>query len=444
MENEQTRLKISEKYQPLFDFPKAKGVIEGKSNAIPLDYARKLSKVDTIVITGGRNSGKSFVVSLAAANWCQQYMHRILFTRYTLTSAEDTIIPDFMEKVEILQYTPYFKVRKDRIVSKNNKGKVVFKGIKTSSGNQSASLKSLKDFSCFLVDEAEEIPDLNTWKKIYLSIRVKDVQNVSILSLNPSDKEHWIYKEFYENRGIKGGHNGIVGNVMYIHTTYLDLDRDLIADNVWREFKRMKEKEPEEYATVVMGKWRDNIKGSLFFPKDFQYFSMDDIDYNNIKKKLGFIDVADKGVDYLSFPIGYEIGNFLYIVDWYFTDESSKTTIDGSAEYITYHNLDYTGIETNGMGSIFASEVNDRIPDQCSIIEVNQSSDSNKHTRILMNAGGTRLKIVFRNDVEFGSMYDLGLRQFFKYNKDKTLNDWDDAADSLTGLKLIYEDLKEY
>lgn len=441
---EGTKLKISEKYQPLFDFPKAKAVLEGKSNALDRDYALKLSKVDTIVMTGGRNSGKSFVLSLVATDWVQNHMHRILFTRYTLTSAEDTIIPDFMEKVDILGYSRYFKVKKDRITSKNNKGKVVFKGIKTSSGNQSASLKSLKDFSCFLTDEAEEIPDLDTWKKVYLSIRVKDVQNVSILSLNPSDKEHWIYKEFYENRGIKGGYNGIIGNVLYVHTTYLDLDRDLIADNVWREFKRMEEKEPEEYQTIVMGNWRDNIKGSLFFPKDFQYFCMEDINYNNIKKKIGFIDVADRGVDYLSFPIGYEIGNFLYIVDWYFTDESSKTTIDGCAEYITHHNLDYTGIETNGMGSIFSSEIGERIPERCAVIEVNQSSASNKHSRILMNAGGVRLKLVFRNDVEFGSMYDQGLRQFFKYNKDKTLNEWDDAADSLTGLKLIYEDLKEY
>ena len=41
-------------------------------------------------------------------------------------------------------------------------------------------------------------------------------------------------------------------------------------------------------------------------------------------------------------------------------------------------------------------------------------------------------------------MYDQGLRQFFKYNKDKDLNDWDDAADSITGLRIVSDDLKEY
>jgi hypothetical protein len=109
---------------------------------------------------------------------------------------------------------------------------------------------------------------------------------------------------------------------------------------------------------------------------------------------------------------------------------------------ITHHNLEYTGIESNGMGSIFASEVDDRIPEHCIVGFINQTGD--KHTRILSNAGGLRLTIVFRNDVEFGSMYDQGLRQFFKYNKDKTINEWDDAADSLTGLRIIYDDLKEY
>ncbi|MGI9569551.1 MAG: hypothetical protein ACR2PH_07420, partial [Desulfobulbia bacterium] len=77
------KISISEKYQPLFDFPKAKSVIEGKSSELPLEYARKLIKVDTIVVTGGRNSGKSFCVSLAASNWVAEHMHRILFTRYT-------------------------------------------------------------------------------------------------------------------------------------------------------------------------------------------------------------------------------------------------------------------------------------------------------------------------------------------------------------------------
>ncbi len=437
--SEKTELNISEKYQPLFDLPKAKMVIEGKSDELDIDYARKLRKVDTVVVTGGRNSAKSFTVSLAAAIWTAIHNYRILFTRYTLVSAEDTVIPDFMEKVDILGLSPYFRVKKDRITSKTDKGRVVFKGIKTASGNQSANLKSLKDFSCFLVDEAEELPDYATWQKIYLSIRVKDVQNVSILALNPADDEHWVYKKFFLERGVKEGHNGIVGNVLYIHTSYLDMDRDLIADNVWNEFARMKENDPEEFDHVVMGKWRKGRKGSLFHQKDFQKFHIGEIDHNNITRKFGFIDVADQGMDFLSFPIFYEIGGFLYLVDWYFTQDSSDVTISACAEYCMAHGLEYVGVETNGVGSVFATQLNNIVPDYCTISYIHQSS--NKHSRILTGAGGLRLRLVIRNDAEFGSMYDQALRQFFRYNKDKTLNEWDDAADSLIGGKMLNDDL---
>jgi len=39
-------------------------------------------------------------------------------------------------------------------------------------------------------------------------------------------------------------------------------------------------------------------------------------------------------------------------------------------------------------------------------------------------------------------MYEQATRQFFRYNKDKTLNDWDDAPDSVTGAKMLNDDLE--
>lgn len=262
-------INLSVKYEPLFEW----------LSCLP---ESELYQVDTVIITGGRNSQKSFGVGTWSCVAAKDFVHRILYTRYTLTSAQDSIIPEFTEKIEMLNAHGSFNVTKDRIEGINNKSKVVFKGIKTSSGNQTASLKSLKDFSVFVLEEAEEMPSFDNWDKIKKSIRAKDVRNLSILLLNPTTKTHWIYEEFFEDRGVSEGFNGVVGNVLYIHSTYLDMDRELIADSIWNDFeakrqdylqyisidKDLRESLPRKmiknalyYKHVVLGGWLDNAEG---------------------------------------------------------------------------------------------------------------------------------------------------------------------------------------
>lgn len=221
------KLELSDKYEPLFEWLEA-------------DKDDPLFKVNTVVITGGRYSQKSFGVGTFSGQAAKDHNHRILYTRYTLTSAEDSIIPEFVEKLEVLNCEHLFDVKKDRVIGKHNESKVVFKGIKTSSGNQTASLKSLKDFSIFILEEAEEMPNFADWDKIKKSIRALDVRNLSILLLNPTTKEHWVWKDLFDAKGVEEGFNGIVGNVLYIHSTYLDIERKFITDDIWDEYEELR------------------------------------------------------------------------------------------------------------------------------------------------------------------------------------------------------------
>ena len=87
MEENEIEIDLSDKYLPFME------VLDGQH-----------PQVDTIIVTGGRDSGKSFGVSLIACEAASTYNHRILYTRYTLKSAEDSIIPDFTEKIDLLGY----------------------------------------------------------------------------------------------------------------------------------------------------------------------------------------------------------------------------------------------------------------------------------------------------------------------------------------------------
>lgn len=215
------------------------------------------------VITGGRGSGKSFGVNVFLLLLTYEVGHTILFTRYTLTSAHVSIIPEFIEKIELAGLQSDFYVTKDEIINLKTGSKILFRGIKTSSGNQTANLKSLSGVTTWVLDEAEELTDEDTFDKIDLSIRSQVKQNRVILVLNPATKEHFIYQKFFESKGVEAGTNIIKDDTTYIHTTYID-NIDNLSKSFLNQIKDIKERRPEKYKHTILGGWLDKAEGVIF------------------------------------------------------------------------------------------------------------------------------------------------------------------------------------
>lgn len=228
-----------------------------------------------ILITGGRGSGKSFNASTFIERLTfemtpvEKIVHQILYTRYTMVSAGMSIIPEMMEKIDLDGTTKYFKTTKTDIVNRMTGSRIMFRGIKTSSGNQTAKLKSIQGITTFVCDEAEEWTSEEEFDKIMLSIRKKGIQNRIIIIMNPCDSNHFIYKKYIENTHRLVEIDGVQvqvsthPNVLHIHTTYLDNIENLSPEFL-REVKEMKEKNPEKYAHVVIGRWADVAEGAVF------------------------------------------------------------------------------------------------------------------------------------------------------------------------------------
>jgi len=105
-------------------------------------------------LTGGRGSGKSWHLSICLLNLTYSPDHVILFTRWTMESAGASIIPEFVDKIERLGKRDDFAVTKNEIVNKLTGSRILFRGIKTSSGNQTAKLKSIQGVTTWVLDEA--------------------------------------------------------------------------------------------------------------------------------------------------------------------------------------------------------------------------------------------------------------------------------------------------
>lgn len=228
-----------------------------------------------ILITGGRGSGKSFSAGTFIERLTFEYneeekiAHKILYTRYTMVSAAISVIPEVKEKIEADETTDYFKSTKTDIINKMTGSEIMFRGINTSSGNQTAKLKSIHGVTTFVVDEAEEFTNYDDFERIMLSIRQKGLQNRVIIIMNPSDSTHWVYEKYIEKTHKIKYYDGVPvqisthPNVLHIHTTYLD-NIEHLSPQFLKEVLDMKANDPERYAHVVMGRWADVSEGAVF------------------------------------------------------------------------------------------------------------------------------------------------------------------------------------
>jgi len=200
--------------------------------------------------------------------------HTILFTRYTLTSAHISIIPEFVEKIEMAELHNDFSITKDEIINLRTGSKILFKGIKTSSGTQTANLKSLSGVTTFVLDEAEELVDEDVFDKIDLSVRNSQKQNRVILILNPTTKEHFIYNRFFEQKGIEAGQSTSKGDTTYIHTTYQD-NAEYLSESFLNQIEALKENNPKKFQHTILGGWLDKAEGVVFTNWKFGDFNPD-------------------------------------------------------------------------------------------------------------------------------------------------------------------------
>ena len=242
-------MKFSDKYSPLFDILQA---WEKKEDS---EYYKQLSQIDTICLSGGRDSGKSFALSTWNVLAAHDYSHRILYTRQTMASTDNSISQALENRMLDIGLSDYFTSANNNYTLKNgDKGKISITGQKTSSGTQTAKLKSLEDYSVFETDEAEELVGYEEWRKIKRSMRAQDVQCLSIISFNPPTREHWIAEEFYD--GVPDGFNGIKNGILYIHTTYLDNGKENMAEHNWNEYEQLR-----EYYELYLSTPRDKRDG---------------------------------------------------------------------------------------------------------------------------------------------------------------------------------------
>lgn len=248
---------------------------------------RKYSKLYTTkkrytIVTGGRGSGKTFAVQDFLIRLLEDIGQGILYTRYTMTSVEKTIIPLFVKHIKLISDPSNYEITKTRIIHKGTGSFIMFSGIKTSSGDQTANLKTLPDITTWVVEEGEDFNRESSFTDIDDSIRSKHVQNRIIWVQNPSTRQHFIFKKFFQNSHTRvpilkgatyvdndGNRKPITyqrsthEDVEHIHTTYEDNKNNLDPKKV-QQWERVLQKNPKKWANKYGGAWVDMAEGVIF------------------------------------------------------------------------------------------------------------------------------------------------------------------------------------
>jgi len=210
------------------------------------------------IISGGRGSAKSFTVQTFLRDLTYQPDQKIAVTRYTMTSAEKSIIPEFTGKIEAEGLEGHFSLNGRTYTNSTSDSQLYFMGLKTSSGVQTASLKSIEGLTTWSMEEAEELvedgtdTEANTFDKIDDSIRKKDAELRTILTWNPSNEDSFIFQRFFKDMGVDITFNGVVDDVLYIYTTYED-NLDNLHPSFIKKAERLKEVNPPRYNHIYKG-----------------------------------------------------------------------------------------------------------------------------------------------------------------------------------------------
>ena len=222
-----------------------------------------------ILVTGGRGSLKSTTVHDFICRLTYQKGQGILFTRYTMKSAEKSIIPEFKQIAERNGSIENLHFTREKVTNTLTGSFILFSGIKTSSGDQTASLKSLPNITTWIIEEGEDFNNEKAFDDIDDSIRTNAMQNRVIWIQNPSTKEHFIYQrwiaETQKKRKVEGYDVTVSDHedVEHIHTTY-KIAEEYLSKSFLKKAEDTKKNNLKRYVHKYIGGWLEKAEGVIF------------------------------------------------------------------------------------------------------------------------------------------------------------------------------------
>lgn len=238
-------------------------------------YLEPLVRTDRLlVLYGGAGAGKSYFAAQKIIDFITEFENKkLLIMRKTypalkLTSLE--LIENLLKKYKI----PYQINRSDLILYTIRGNRLIFKSL-----DDPEKIKSITDVDFIWFEEPTEIKE-EEFDMVNLRLRGQRLPEGHyrqfILTFNPIDKNHWLYKRFFQ-KGVK---KTFIGKYTYKNNRFIDEDYK-------RELEDLKDKDENLYRVYALGEW-GTLKNKVY-----SNYTVENFEY-----KMDWYDEIIAGVDF--------------------------------------------------------------------------------------------------------------------------------------------------
>jgi len=222
-----------------------------------------------IILMGGRGAGRSTVASQKAlANLTAPEYFRCAIMRYILGDIRNSIYREIKDRAEENGIIDALNVNDSAMVIEYGQNTINAVGFKKSSGDQKAKLKSLANYNCVIIEEADEINE-EDFIQLDDSLRTVKGDIKIILLLNPPSKDHWIIKKWFnlKESGQKGFYipelKSEIQDVEYIFTDFEDNIKNIDPATIYK-YRAYETTKPNHFYNMIKGYVPETVRGKIY------------------------------------------------------------------------------------------------------------------------------------------------------------------------------------
>lgn len=320
------------------------------------------------IFMGGRGAGRSTVASqYANARLIAPEYFRCAIMRYILGDIRNSIYQEIKDRAEENDIIESLSVNDSLMTLSYGANNINSMGFKKSSSDQKAKLKSLANYNCIIIEEADEIAE-SDFMQLDDSIRTLKGDITIILLLNPPPKSHWIIKRWFDLKPSKIVKDFYIPELkteikdtVFIRSSYLDNKHNLSLQTL-HNYKEYKKTKPDHYWNMIRGLVPEVARGRIYqsweiidsVPKEAR-LKVKGLDFGYTNDPTALIDIYEWNnayiVDELAFEKGLKNGQIAKLIG-----KDTVLTIGDSAEPKSIAEIAQYGVKIigskKGKGSI--------------------------------------------------------------------------------------------
>lgn len=227
------------------------------------------SSIRYIILMGGRGAGRSTVASqYANARLVAPEYFRCAIMRYILGDIRNSIYREITDRADENEITKSLKINDSTMTIEHGVNTINAVGFKKSSGEQKAKLKSLANYNCIIIEEADEITE-EDFIQLDDSLRTVKGDIKIILLLNCPPKSHWIIRRWFNLLPAETPDFFIpelkpeITDTTFVRTSYKDNAKNLAAPSI-AKYEEYRISKPEHYWNMIVGLVPEVVRGKIY------------------------------------------------------------------------------------------------------------------------------------------------------------------------------------